>query len=88
MTEHNTPESGEPINPNVMIGLTLLCTMSGIVFVSAFILPSLVGRVLSPEMVLGAGMTFAASFLITISLLPEDYGQTEAEEADSSSLLP
>lgn len=75
MAEKHTAETGEPISPNVLLGMTILCIMSGLVFVSAFFLPDLVGSILSPEMILGAGMTFAASFLITVALIPEDYGQ-------------
>lgn len=72
MPTDNEIESGEPFNPNVLLGITAVCIVSGFVFVSAFALPSLVGSVLTTEMVLGAGMAFAASFLIVIALIPED----------------
>jgi len=73
MTTDTDIDSGEPFNPNILLGITAVCIVSGFVFVSAFVLPSLVGSLLTTEMVLGAGMAFAASFLIAIALIPEDY---------------
>lgn len=66
------PEEVEPVNTDVIMAMTFVCIASGLVFVAALILPSIVGSILTPELVLAAGMAFAASFLITISLFPED----------------
>jgi len=81
------PEEVEPVNTDVIMGMTFVCIASGLVFVAALILPGIVGSLLTPEMVLAAGMAFAASFLITISLFPENatggrYGSESESEGN------
>lgn len=64
-------EAVEPIDPDVIFGMILVCIASGGVLLSAYVMPDIVGGWFSAEVVLAAGMVFAATFLITVSLFPE-----------------
>ncbi|PSQ16344.1 hypothetical protein BRD00_11705 [Halobacteriales archaeon QS_8_69_26] len=74
--DRSYPVDQDPMSSDLILGLTVVCIGSGSLLLSVYMMPSIVGGWLTVELVLAAGMVFAATFLITLSVLPEPAATT------------